>query len=296
MKTQRNIFVAFILNLFFSVIEFIGGIITGSIAIISDAIHDFGDATSIGASFFLEKKSKRQPDETYTYGYARFSVLGGVITSLILLIGSGLVIYNAVMRIINPVTIDYNGMIILAIVGVIINSLATYFTHGGDSINQKAVNLHMLEDVLGWIVILIGAVVMRFTNFSLLDPILSVLVAVFILYNVIKGLKEIVDIFLIKKPKNIDVDEIKEHLLSIDGVVDVHHVHLWTIDGTNAYATLHVVCRQYSAHIKHHIKEELHEHGISHVTVEMELENEHCEEIECKVKHHSHSHCCHHHH
>ena len=165
MKTEKNIFIAFILNLIFSVIEIVGGVITGSIAIISDAIHDFGDATSIGASFFLEKKSKLQPDETYTYGYARFSVLGGVITSFILLIGSGLVIYNAVMRIINPIIINYDGMIILAVVGVVINSLATYFTHGGHSINQKAVNLHMLEDVLGWIVILVGAVIMRFTSF-----------------------------------------------------------------------------------------------------------------------------------
>lgn len=301
MKTERKIFIAFLLNLFFSALEFVGGIFTGSIAIISDAIHDFGDATSIGASFFLEKKSKKRPDNDYTYGYARFSVLGGLVTIIILLIGSGIVIYNAVMRFINPIEINYDGMIILAVVGLLVNSLATYFTHGGHSINQKAVNLHMLEDVLGWVVILIGAIVMRFTNFYLLDPILSILVASYVLYHSLKGLKEITDIFLIKKPKNIDIAEIKEHVLEIDGVIDAHHIHVWTIDGENAYATLHVVCNGYDEHIKRAVKEELKEHGIVHATVEVEIVGEDCSETECIVDHgedhiHTHAHTCPHHH
>lgn len=301
MKTEKKIFIAFMLNLMFSVLEFVGGIFTGSIAIISDAIHDFGDATSIGASFFLEKKSKKRPDYNYTYGYARFSVLGGLVTIIILLVGSGVVIYNAILRFIDPVTIDYNGMLILAVIGLVVNSLATYFTHGGHSINQKAVNLHMLEDVLGWIVILIGAIVMKFTNFYLLDPILSILVAGFVLFHSVKGLKEITDIFLIKKPKNIDIDEIKEHVLGLDGVIGVHHIHVWTIDGESSYATMHVVCNEYDEHIKHAVKEELKEHGIIHTTVEIEINGEHCEETECIVDHgentiHTHAHTCPHHH
>lgn len=296
MKTEKKIFIAFILNLFFSVFEFIGGIFTGSIAIISDAVHDFGDATSIGVSFLLERKSKKQPNDIYTYGYARYSVLGGVITTLILLVGSGVVVYNAITRIISPVAINYNGMLIMAGVGLTVNLFATYFTHGGHSLNQRAVNLHMLEDVLGWVVILIGAIVMRFTNWYLLDPILSICVAVFILFNALKNLKEILDIFLIKKPRGICLKELKEHILSIDGVIDAHHLHLWTTDGENNYATLHVVVNEYNPQIKHAVKEELKEHGVSHTTVEMETTNEHCHEENCVVDINTNSHGHHHHH
>ena len=185
MKSERNILIAFILNLLFSVFEFVGGIFTNSVAIISDSIHDIGDAISIGISYFLEKKSKKQPDETYTYGYLRYSVIGSIITTLILLVGSVLVIVNAVNRILNPVQINYNGMIIFAIVGVVINFFAAYFTKDGDSLNQKSVNLHMLEDVLGWAVVLVGAILMCFTDFALIDPILSIGVAVFIFIHLI---------------------------------------------------------------------------------------------------------------
>ena len=294
MKTQNNILIAFILNLFFSIFEFFGGIFTGSVAIVSDAIHDIGDALSIGISYFLEKKSKKQPDNIYTYGYARYSVIGGVITTLILLFGSLTVIINAIGKIINPTEINYNGMILFAVVGVIINFAAAYFTREGDSINQKAVNLHMLEDVLGWAVVLIGAVIMRFTDFKILDPLMSIAVAIFILINAIKNLKEVIDIFCEKTPNGISTEEIKHHLLEIDGVIDVHHIHIWSIDGSGAYATMHVVTNANTKEIKHKVKEELEEHGICHSTLELETEDENCEHIECKVEHH-HSHSHHHH-
>ena len=137
MKTERNIFVAFILNIAFSFFEFLGGIFTNSVAIISDAIHDMGDALSIGISFFLEKKSKKGPDDKYTYGYIRYSVIGSIITTVILLVGSILVIYNAIIRLFNPVTVNYNGMIIFAVVGVIINFIAAYFTRESGSLIKK---------------------------------------------------------------------------------------------------------------------------------------------------------------
>ena len=144
MKTEKNILIAFLLNLAFSIFELIGGIFTNSVAIISDALHDFGDSISIGISYILEKKSKQKPDKHYTYGYARYSTLGAVITNAILLVGSALVIINAIGRIFNPVPINYNGMIIFAVFGVVVNTLAAYFTREGDSLNQKAVNLHIL--------------------------------------------------------------------------------------------------------------------------------------------------------
>lgn len=197
-KVSKNILIAFLLNFGFSIYELIGGILTGSVAISSDAIHDFGDAMSTGLAYVLERKSRKEPDEEYSYGYARYSVLGGLITSVFLIIGSLLVIYRAVERFFVPVEIAYDGMIILAIIGVVVNAAAAYLTSGKKSLNQKAVNLHMLEDVLGWMVVLIGAVAMRFTGFSLIDPILSILVAGFILFNAIKNLKSIFGVLLDK--------------------------------------------------------------------------------------------------
>ena len=296
MKNEKNILIAFILNLSFSVFEFVGGIFTNSVAIISDSIHDIGDAVSIGVSYFLEKKSKKQPDNIYTYGYLRYSVIGSVITTLILLVGSVLVVINAVNRIFNPQEINYNGMIIFAVIGVAVNFLAAYFTRDGDSLNQKAVNLHMVEDVLGWMVVLIGAIVMRFTDFLLIDPILSIAVAVYIFIHAFSHLKEALDLFLVKIPEGIEIDEIKHHLLEIDGVLDVHHIHVWSMDGNQNYATMHIVTNGEHLEIKKAVKEELKEHGIIHATLELENENEHCEDEHCHTHSHTHSHGHHHHH
>ena len=296
MKTEKNILIAFILNVSFSIFEFIGGIFTGSVAIISDAVHDIGDAVSIGTAFFLEKKSKQQPDDKYTYGYARFSVIGSVITTLILLFGSAWVIYNSVLRIITPCEINYNGMIIFAIVGVCVNLGAALLTRDGDSLNQKAVNLHMLEDVLGWIVVLVGAIVMRFTDFYIIDPLMSIGVAIFILINALKNLKAVLDLFLEKTPHGISINEIAEHVCEVEGVLGVHHIHVWSMDGHNNYATMHVVAKGDMHTIKHNIRVELKEHGIGHVTLEFEAEGEHCHEEHCHVDvissagHHHHHH------
>ena len=301
MKTERNILIAFILNLAFSIFEFVGGAITGSVAIISDAIHDIGDAMSIGLSYFLEKKSKKQPDDVYTYGYARYSVIGGVITIFVLIFGSVAVIYNAILRIQNPVEINYDGMIIFAIVGVVVNLLAAYFTREGDSINQKAVNLHMIEDVLGWAVVLVGAIVMKFTDITYIDPAMSIGVAVVILINAVKGLKEVVNLFMERLPAHLRIDEIKEHICALDGVEGVHHIHIWSMDNQTNYATMHVVCSGESKEIKRKIREELKERGISHVTLELEEIGEECGEENCHIEHtahsgHSHTHHHHHHH
>lgn len=299
MKTEKNIFIAFILNLAFSIFEFIGGAISGSVAIMSDAVHDLGDATSIGISYFLEKKSKQKPDDNYTYGYIRYSVIGSVITTTILIVGSIFVIFESIKRIINPITIDYSKMIIFAVIGVVINFIAAYVTKEGDSLNQKSVNLHMLEDVLGWAVVLCGAIIMRFTNISIIDPILSIGVALFILINALKNLKEVIDLFLEKTPKEININEIKEHLLEIDDVKGIHHIHIWSIDGYENLATMHIVTNNFEKSLKDKIKEELSEHGIHHSTIELEKENECCNQAECEINHHhttSHHHHHHHHH
>jgi cobalt-zinc-cadmium efflux system protein len=297
MKTEKNILLAFLLNLAFSLFEFLGGIFTGSVAILSDAVHDIGDAVSIGVSFFLERKAKKQPDATYTYGYARYSVLGGIITTLILLVGSLAVIYNAVNRLFHPTEIHYNGMILFAIVGVLVNFFAALLTREGNSLNQKAVNLHMLEDVLGWLVVLIGAIVMRFTDFHIIDPIMSICVALFILVAAMKNLKEAIDIILEKTPRVISIEELTTHLTAIAGVLDVHHMHVWTMDGQSHYATLHIVTNENPHEIKHQVRDELQEHGIHHATIEVECEGEPCHEQYCRVEFSpTHTHRHHHHH
>lgn len=292
MKTDKKILLAFLLNLAFSVFEFFGGLFTGSVAILSDAVHDLGDAISIGCSAFLEKKSKQHADDNYTYGYLRFSVLGSLITTLILLLGSAAVIYNAVGRIIAPVPIRYDGMILFAVVGVCVNFLAALVTHGGHSLNQKAVNLHMLEDVLGWAVVLVGAVVIRFTDLVILDPLMSIGVAVYILIHAIRNLREILDLFLQRTPRDLDIAHLQAHLCEIPGVQDVHHIHIWSIDGENHCATMHIVTDDPAVKIA--LRQELEEHGIVHSVLELEAPGELCQAHHCHI--HPKEHSGHHHH
>ena len=298
MKTQRNILVAFILNLGFAIFEILGGLFIGSVAILSDAIHDLGDSLSIGIAYFLERKSRKAPDARHTYGYLRYSVLGGLITTSILFIGSLAVIAGAFSRILSPTPIHYDGMIIFALVGVAVNIIAAYFTREGDSINQKAVNLHMLEDVLGWVVVLVGAIIMCFTNLSILDSLMSIGVAAFILFHAGKNLLATTDLFLEKTPKGIDVAELTAHLSAIEGVRDIHHLHIRSLDGQRHSATMHVRCHGDNHRIKEQIREELVEHGICHATLELEAEDEHCHNPGCDLhalEINSHGHHHHHH-
>ena len=285
MKTDKNILVAFLLNLGFSIFEVLGGILTNSVAIISDALHDFIDAFSIGLSYFLEKKSKKKPDYKYTYGYIRYSVLGALLTTTFLLVGSIIVIISAVGRLIHPVEIKYNGMIIISVIGIIVNFIAAMQTREGDSLNQKSVNLHMLEDVLGWVIVFIGSILMKFTDITYIDSIMSIIIAIYILIHAIKNLKSVLDLFLVKTPKNINIDELKKELLKVKNVSDIHHIHIWSMDGVNNYATIHAVINTLDFEkVKKNLKEELEEHGIVHSTIEIEAKDSKCDEKNCKVK------------
>ena len=284
--STKSIMIAFILNLFFSVFEVVGGIVTGSVAIISDAIHDFGDAISIGIALYLEKKSKRKPNKQFTFGYGRYSILGALITSIILIIGSVIVITNAIYKIITPEAINYNGMIIFAIIGTVVNFIAVKVTSGGESLNQKTVNLHMLEDVLGWLIVLVGAIVMKFTNFSYIDPILSIGVAIFILHHAIISSVKTINIFLEKTPNEINIDEIKESILKEKDIENIHDLHIWSIDGVKHYATVHIVTDNPTQKLKENIREIFEQYKIVHSTIQIEKCGESCLEQE----HHSHIH------
>ena len=294
--TDKNILIAFLLNISFSIIELFGGLFTKSISILSDAIHDFADAISIGISYFLEKKSKHKPDDKYTYGYTRYSILGALITTSILTIGSVIVIVGAVNRLFNPVVLNYDGMLLISIFGIIFNFFAAYMTRDGDSLNQKSVNLHMLEDVLGWIVVFIGSILIKITNVSYIDSIMSIVIACYILFHALSNLKSVLDLFLEKTPDGVNIDDIKKHLLKIKDVEDVHHIHVWSIDGINNYATMHVVTDSDKPSIvKVAIKKELEEHGIIHTTIEVESKSERCYEQSCNIKINDTTHHHHHH-
>ena len=274
---MKNLIIAFILNLCFAIFEFFGGMITNSVSIMSDAIHDFGDAISIGFAVYLEKKSKKGADDKFTFGYARYSVMSAVITSAILLLGSIVIAINACYRIINPQPLNYNGILIFAIIGFIVNLIAAFATKEGDTLNKKSINLHMLDDVLGWAIVLLGAIVMKFTNFALIDSALSLVVALFIVMHAVPIFISAMNLFLEKAPRKVNVKKTKEKILKVKGVEDVHRFKVWSLDEHNVYAMLHVVAKD-NFDKKNEIREILHEAGITNTTIEIEKENEKCDE------------------
>ena len=296
MKKERSILIAFLLNLSFSLFEIIGGILTGSVAILSDSLHDACDAMSIGVSYLLEKKSTRDADETYTYGYGRYSVIGGAFTTLVLILGSVGMIYTAFMRLLSPTDIHYDGMILFALFGISINSIAAYLTRGGESINCRAVSLHMLEDVLGWAVVLAGAVIMRFTDLRVIDPVMSICTSAFILSGAVKNMCRIVRIVTDRIPVGITPELIHAELSSLECVSDVHHIHVRSIDGNVVSASLHIVTDGDAAEAKRRVRERLRDMGIIHATLETEAAGEECPDAVCRLEEHSECGHGHHHH
>lgn len=288
---MKNLIIAFILNLLFAVFEFFGGMMTNSVSIMSDAIHDLGDAISIGFAVFLENKSKKNADERFTFGYARYSVLSAVITATILIIGATIIAINSTYRIFNPQPLNYNGILIFAVIGFIINLIATIATREGDTLNKKAVNMHMLEDVLGWAIVLIGAVVMKFTNFALLDSALSLVVSLFIFMHAIPVLISAISLFLEKAPKKVNVKKTEEKIMKVKGVQEVHRFKVWSLDEHNVYAMIHVVADK-DFDKKNEIREILHDAGITNTTIEIEAPGENCAEEE-HIHHSNHGHTHH---
>jgi len=280
-ESAKNLGIAFFLNLGFAVIEIVGGLWTNSVAIVSDAVHDFGDAFSIGVSFFLERYSKKRRTATFTYGYKRFSTLGALINSIVLLVGSIFVFMETVPRLFNPVPVHYSGMMWLAVAGLVVNGFAALRLMKGNSISQRAVMLHLLEDVLGWLAVLIGSVMIRYTGWYFIDPLLSICIGIFILTNVCRNLYAIFRILLQAAPEYIPEDKVKTILQNVPGVKEVHDLHVWTLDGEKNIASAHLVVadavsREEVIRVKHDAVDRLKEAGIDHLTVEIEYEAEEC--------------------
>ena len=286
-SSTENIKVAFFLNLFFTIIEFIGGIYTNSLAITSDAIHDLGDSISLGMAWYFQNISDKKPTKTYSYGFKRFSLLGAIINSVILLVGSIFIIIEAIPRIINPEHADAKGMMWFAILGIIVNGAAVLKLKKGTSINERVVSLHMLEDVLGWVAVLIASIVMQFWDVPILDPILSLLIALYILTNVFKNGKESIRIILQGTPIQISSDEVKAQILEFEEVKSIHDCHLWSMDGEYNVLTMHLIIDDTLSWkngeiLKRSIRKLLHdEFHLEHITLELEISSEDCGYIDC---------------
>lgn len=284
-ESGRNLKIAFFLNFAFTILEFIGGLYVNSIAIISDAVHDLGDSLSLGTAWFLNNKSKKGPDKKYSFGYARFSLLSALINSVVLIAGSIYVIYEAVGRILEPEHANAEGMIVFALIGVLVNGYAAWKLSGGKSLNEKVVSWHLLEDVLGWVAVLIVAIVLHFKDIPYLDPALSLVITAYILWGVIGRLKETLFIFLQGVPKEIDLMAIEKEILAIDHVHSLHHTHVWSLEGEHHVFTTHLKLKQIdtfkqAVEVKASVKLILEKYHFSHYTIETEFDEESCSFIE----------------
>ena len=278
----KNLKLAFFLNLGFTILEFFGGWYTNSVAIMSDAVHDLGDSLSLGSAWYLDKKSKEASNSNFSFGYRRFSLLGALINSLVLIIGSVYVISEAVGRLIVPETSDATGMVIFALIGVAVNGYAAYKLSSGKSLNEKVVSWHLLEDVLGWFAVLVVAIILSFKEIPYLDPALSLLITLYILWNVFKRLKETLFIFLQGVPKDLNLEEIENKILQVEKVASLHHTHIWSLEGEHHVFTAHLKLREISEfseilEVKKQVKEILKDYAFEHYTIETELDTETCE-------------------
>jgi len=272
---------AFFLNLFFTIIEIIGGIMTNSMAILSDALHDLGDSLSLGLAWFLQNFSKKEQSKEFSFGYKRFSLLAALINSVVLIVGSVFILTEAIPRLLNPEQPNTTGMIVLAILGIIVNGAAVFRLRGGDSLNQKVISWHLLEDVLGWAAVLVVSIVMAFTDLPILDPIASIAITVFILYNVVKNFIKTMRLFLEGVPESINLEDIVQKINAVPNINSTHHTHLWSMDGENHAFSTHVVVpedatKEEICDVKERIKEILHTISLEHVTIEIEYEDESC--------------------
>ncbi|ABQ27619.1 cation diffusion facilitator family transporter [Geotalea uraniireducens] len=272
---------AFLLNLCFTLLELFGGLWTNSIAIISNAVHDLGDCLSLGLAWYLAGYAEKESDRRYSYGYRRFSLLGALATALVLMVGSLLVLSEAVPRLLRPEHPNAGGMALLAVVGIAVNGLALLRVRGGRTLNARIVTWHLLGDLLGWAAVLSVSSVLLFKDLPLLDPILSILITSYVLFNVSRNLKKTVQLFLQAVPGGIDTGEIEKKLLAIDKVKSVHHTHVWSLDGEHNVLTTHLVVeadatRKDVLKIRNRVRLLLENADFEHTTVEIGYENEYC--------------------
>lgn len=272
---------AFFLNVGFTIIEFIGGVLTNSTAIMADAVHDLGDSLSIGLAWILAKLGKKPASSSFSYGYKRLSLLGSLINGIVLIAGSGWVLYQSVPRLFNPEMPVTEGMLALSIFGIAVNGFAAFKLSKGKTLNEKVLNWHLLEDVLGWVAVFIVSVVLMFVEWPILDPILAIGFTLFILMNVFRNVGATVKLFLQAVPDKVIAEKIEDKLKSIPECKHIHHLHLWSLDGESHVLTVHIeleadVSLEGQRILKRRLSNSLAEFELSHTTVEFEFYDEPC--------------------
>lgn len=287
-REKRVRFAAF-LNFAFTIIELVGGFWTNSLAILSDALHDFGDSIALLVSWLFERGAKKSPDARYTFGYQRLSLFSALFSAFILIGGSIVIILQAIPRFFNPEPVNAFGMVGIAFVGIAFNGAGFFLLKKGESLNEKVLSWHLLEDVLGWVGILVGGVIIYFWKFYLVDPILTVGLTAFILYSVTKNLREAVSILLQGVPKHINLEAVKQDIKAIKGVLGLHDIHIWSLEGETDVFTAHIVLddetlKKQPDQTKQTIKETLLKHHIEHSTIELESQYQ-CAGMVCEERH-----------
>ncbi|NDW15276.1 cation diffusion facilitator family transporter [Alteromonas genovensis] len=284
---------AFWLNFIFTIIEFIGGWLTNSVAIMADAVHDLGDSLSIGLAWYLSKLGHKAATEKYSYGFKRLSLLGAMINGLILIVGSVWILFEAIPRLFEPEMPVTEGMIALAILGIAVNGFAAYKLSGGHSMNEKVLNWHLIEDVLGWVAVLFVAILLQFVHWPILDPILSIVFTLFISINVVRYVIKTMKLFLQGVPDYESRLEIRNTLLAISHVEEIHHLHFWSLDGEQHVLTAHLVIEcsvdtQTLLKLKYEVAKSLEPFHLAHTTIEFELPGEPCRDEKDHLHRHSH--------
>ena len=276
MKSKHAVWTAFFLNLSYAIVEFIAGGIFGSSAVLADSVHDLGDAIAIGISAFLESISNREEDSHYTLGYKRFSLLGAMVTAVILMTGSVLVILENITKLVHPQPVNDEGILWLGIIAVSINVLASLVIRKGQTKNESILSLHFLEDTLGWVAVILMAIVLRFTDWYILDPLLSLVISFFILSKAIPRFWSTLKIFLDAVPEGVDIKQVKSDLEQLDHVASINQLNLWTMDGLEKNAIVHV-CLKKMEHMevcKEAIRAMLKDYGFQNITIEVDADLE----------------------
>ena len=300
MSSKFAVWLAFVLNFSFAIIEFIFGGLFGSSAILADAVHDLGDALAIGISAFLESISNREEDSHYTLGYKRFSLLGAILTAVILITGSSLVILENISKLIEPQPVDHEGMLWLGVIAIAINLTASLIVRKGQTKNESILSLHFLEDTLGWLAVIVVAIILRYTDWYFLDPLLSLLISAFILSKALPRFWSTLKIFLDAVPEGVDIQQVKSDLEQLDHVTSINQLNLWTMDGLEKNAIIHV-CLEHVKHMevcKEAIRTLLKDCGFQNVTIEVDEDlathrahKRNIEELEVNQSHgHNHHH------
>ena len=272
MKAKYTVWVAFFLNLTYAIVEFIAGGVFGSSAVLADSVHDLGDAISIGISAFLETISNREEDRQYTLGYKRFSLLGALVTVVILITGSILVILENTTKLFNPQPVNDEGILWLGMIAVTINVLASLVVRKGQTKNESILSLHFLEDTLGWLAVILMAIILRFTDWYILDPLLSLVISIFILSKAIPRFWSALKIFLDAVPKGVETSDLEKDIEALTNVNSVNQLSIWSMDGLENNAIVHICIKDWEQMMetKEVVRQCLEERGVQNITIEVD--------------------------